>query len=316
MKKIKINYVAAFAVVLILVATTTFGWKNNKNVEVKGDSKIEDKIKSYTLFFSEDIGPRNFNNYDNLTRAEKYLINKFNDLGYEIKVQDFEVDGKLLANVVAYKDEDKNKEKIIVGAHYDSSDSSSADGCSTPIASLLTLAELYNENEGKSGVEFVAFANHEIPLKRSKELGSNHFVEKLKEEGKNIKGAIVLDSLGYYYENILSQRYPFKGPVMPDRGNFIALNGTKNSKEFFEEFTSKFEKDSEVPSLKSQTLTLGRKSSGVESFWENGYDAVLVSDTGVLRNIDIYSKDDNINEINFKYMSEVIKNISEFLSNS
>ena len=315
MKKIKINYVILLSVSLLLIAITTFGWKNNQKVNLSSNIKVENTLKDYTKAFV-DFGPRNIKNYENLTRSTNYIQNEFSKLGYNIEINNFDMDGKSLVNIQANKKNsiDNNKPKIIIGAHYNTGKYSSANGDATPIAALLTLAELVKENPNYN-IEFVAFVNKRIPYMNSKEFGSNEYVKLINKNKQNIKGVIILDSLGFFNNNILSQRYPIIGPSMGTRGNFIAFNGNNQSKDFSNKLSKLFNEGSNVPLVSQCEITLGRKASGINSFWKENYPAILISDTGMLRNLNIYNNDDKIEKINFEYMSNVINGLGKALNN-
>ena len=313
MKKIKINYVVILSIILLLIATTTFGWKNNDKVNLKSDIKAEDSLKDYTKTFI-DFGPRNSKNYENLSKSKNYIQNEFLKLGYNVEANSFDIDGKVVFNIQASKDNlISNKPKIIIGAHYNTGKYSSSNGDATPISALLTLARLAKENPNYD-VKFVAFANKQIPYMNSKEFGSDEYVNLLNKNKENIKGVIILDSLGFFNNNILSQRYPFIGPVMGTRGNFIAINSNNASKDFSNKILKLFNENSTIPVVNESKITLGRKASGVNSFWKNNYPAILITDTGMLRNLNIYNNDDKIGKINFEYMSDVVNSLAKCLN--
>lgn len=318
MKK-RINWVVVLSIILIGLASSTFGWKVSANTDINklGDEKVEVLLKKHMKFFTSMVGERNINNYENLEKGKKYIIDQFTAMGYNIKIEDFEVNGKCVSNVIASsKGIYENNPKVVIGAHYDSIGQPSANGGATPISSLLALAEIFKESRSPYDVEFVAFVNKEKPFMKTDEMGSLLYAKSLKEKNVKIKGAIVIESLGCYSNKMFSQRYPFIGYKYPNKGNFVSIVYNKKSKDFNDDFVTKFKLKSNLPlvNLNGEHI-IGADLCDSYSFWKENFGAIVISDTSIFRMEDINRKKDVEENINYKYMSEIIKNINTALTN-
>ncbi len=85
-----------------------------------------------------------------------------------------------------------NSQMLIIGAHYDSRNSSGANDNASGISLLLELARVLSVESHAVEIKFVAFGSEEILL-----TGSRHFVNSLsKEERKNTIGMVAIDTVG------------------------------------------------------------------------------------------------------------------------
>ncbi|WP_160678521.1 M28 family peptidase [Clostridium sp. C8-1-8] len=316
--KTKVNWVVVLVLSLFLLASTTYGWQKSVKANVRGDEAVVNSLKDNMNKFCKDIGPRDYNNYDNLEKSKRYIMDKFKSMGYNICVQDFQIGDRTFSNITATKNcvnNSKSTKTILVGAHYDSS-TAAADGGATGISALLTLADLYKDSNSNYNVRFAAFVNGEKVFANTNQMGSKIYADYIKNEKQNIESVIILDSLGYYSDKSLSQRYPFIGPVMPNKGNFLAIVGNSSSESLTKGVTNYFEKSCDVPvkSIK-EGLFIGSDIKDSYSFSENGFKTILVTDTSVYRFDDINKEDDRVKNINFDYMSCIVKNLKDYLIN-
>ncbi|MBK1811382.1 M28 family peptidase [Clostridium sp. YIM B02505] len=314
--KRKINWVVVLVLLLFALASTTYGWKSSPKVIVNGDENVAETLKDNVNVFCKDIGPRDYNNYDNLEKSKQYIISKFKTMGYNIGIQDYQIGDKTFSNIIATKDclnKNKDSKTVIIGAHYDSA-LGSADGGASGISALITLADLYKNTNSYHNVRFVAFVNGEKVFAKTDQMGSKIYADYIKQQNENIEGVIVLDSIGYYSDKPLSQRYPFIGPSMPNKANFLTVVGNSNSKDLARNVTNYFNDSSGLPVKNiNQDFLIGYGIKDSYSFSENGFKTVLFTDTSIYRFEHINREDDTVQAIDFKYMSEIVKNLKEYL---
>ena len=201
-------------------------------------------------------------------------------------------------------------EVILLGAHYDTCFNPGADDNASGVAGLLELARLVANRETDRTVEFVAFVNEEPPNFKSDNMGSRIYAMKAKAEKKNIAMVIILESIGYYSQN---QKYPvFLGPFLPHKGNFISVIGNLYSKLLVNKVKSVFKKYSGFPveSAALPTFISGIDYSDHWSFWQEGYPAVMITDTAFLRNHNYHKQSDRADTLNYEKMAYVIEGFS------
>lgn len=212
-------------------------------------------------------------------------------VGWHVKEQLF-TDG---VNVIAYYPQSirARGDKIIVAAHYDTvSGSPGADDNGTGVAVLLELAHLFAEIELPKPLELVFFDREETGLQ-----GSFAFTQ-VSENLDRLQGAIVLDMVGYACDQPGCQAYPQGLPVEPpsEKGDFLAIVGDLEHLDLLRAFQAV------ESSVLLYTLPVPFKGilmpdvlrSDHAPFWLNGIGAVLVTDTGNLRNPHYHQASDQL----------------------
>ncbi len=74
------------------------------------------------------------------------------------------------------------------------------------------------------------FVNEEPPYSHTPDMGSYRYAELLAERGEKVIGMISLETLGCFFEQPGTQKYPLPfGLIYPHTGNFIAFVGLTSS---------------------------------------------------------------------------------------
>ena len=171
--------------------------------------------------------PRNLWHYESLQRAAAYIHGEFTRAGYQPRHQVYEVDGRQVANIEAERRARHRADSVLViGAHYDSvANSPGANDNASGVAVMLELARLHAASAGAgSTVRCVAFVNEEPPYFMTEHMGSFRYAAEAAARGDHIVAMLSLETIGYYSDEVGSQRYPFPFSLMlPSRGNFLAM---------------------------------------------------------------------------------------------
>lgn len=268
------------------------------------------RIQEHVRVLASDIGPRTLvGRYDALMQAELYVSATLAGFGYEPRRQAFMVAGKEVANIEAILS-GTGKGVIVVGAHFDTvSHSPGADDNASAVAVMLELARLAR----KSGpfaktVRFVGFANEEPPFFQTRDMGSRRYAAYCKQNSDKLDAVIVLESVGYYDQRPGSQRYPAPlSLAYPDSGDFIAFVGNLGSTRLTRRLTKLFRENAAFP---SQGGALPGWLTGVGwsdqwSFWREGYDAVMVTDTALFRNPHYHTLGDRPETLDYERTARV-----------
>ncbi|MGB3299455.1 MAG: M28 family peptidase, partial [Phormidesmis sp.] len=138
---------------------------------------------------------------------------------------------------------------IVLGAHYDTEiGSPGADDNGSAIAALLEAARIFSSQSATlqakgalpapRGLKLVFFDQEERQIDGSGLLGSIAFTEKL-DNLTGVKGAIVLDMIGYACHTQGCQAYPPRLPIvnLPETGNFLVVLGLQNHIDVLGAFT-------------------------------------------------------------------------------
>jgi len=200
------------------------------------------RLAGHVAALAVRIGERNPEHPAALAAAAAYVEGEFRKAGYSPLIQEYRLNsGERLQNVAAVLPGEGGSSPIfVVGAHYDTAPGTpGADDNASGVAALLELAARLKARQGKIEIRFVAFSSEEPPYFGTDEMGSRHYAESLKSEGRKVLGMLSLEMLGFYSDAAGSQSYPPPlGLFYPDRGNFIALVSDLGSRKFLRRFAS------------------------------------------------------------------------------
>jgi Zn-dependent M28 family amino/carboxypeptidase len=135
-------------------------------------------------------------------------------------------------------------------------------------------------------VRFVAFVNEEPPSFFTGQQGSAVYAKAARERGDDIRLMVSLETIGCYFDEPGSQRYP---PLFryffPDRGNFLGLVSDFRSGGAMRRMARTFRRHSDFPLEHVATFRWvpGVAWSDHLSFWREGYRALMVTDTAFYR---------------------------------
>jgi len=303
--------------IFFILRSSTIGWRAGKDFFKENNKQLAEKLKQHVFVLSHQIGDRSIFAYDKLNKAADYITKQFKDYGYQVEFQTYQVQGKTVKNIIATKLGRKNPDEIvIVGAHYDTCYNPGADDNASSVASLLELAKLIAEQPVARTIKFIAFVNEEPPFHRTKNMGSVVYAKRAKQEKENIKGVIILESIGFYSNKPKSQRYPpIFGFFYPNKGNFIAVVGNFRSKSLVKKVTAIFKQHSSLPieSFTTFGFVPGVTWSDHWAFWKQGYLAVMLTDTAFYRNPNYHKQSDTYETLDYKSMAEMVKGLTSVL---
>lgn len=205
-------------------------------------------------------------------------------------------------------------ELVIVGAHYDSAHASpGANDNASGVAALCELAQRCAQLPHARTLRFVAFANEEPPYFWTDEMGSVVHARGTKERGENVVAMLSLETLGCYRDEPGSQRYPIGAlsVIYPDRGNFVAFVGDVASRSLVRECIGAFREHAEFP---SEGAALPAAIPGVGwsdhwSFWQEGWPAVMVTDTALFRDDAYHTPADSPERIDHERLARVVRGL-------
>jgi Zn-dependent M28 family amino/carboxypeptidase len=269
-----------------------------------------DRLKAVCAKLAIEIGPRNIYHYGALCRAAQFIAGTFEELGYAADRQEFDAKGKTFANIVAERKGTSAPEEIVlIGAHYDThKNSPGANDNGSAVAALLELARAASHWQRERTLRFVAFTNEEKPFTRTAHMGSRVYARSCRARGDNILGMLCLETIGCCSQQPGSQWLSFRGRLLPRRGDFLALVGDRNSRELLGRISSAFRSGATV---EARALTLprflpGARSSDHWSFWQEGFQAVMATDTGPLRYRHYHKPSDTPDKIDFGFLNRVV----------
>jgi len=304
------------SVTVVVMKTSAFGWRRLEQVDLKfsqQDYLAAQRLRQRVKYLSEDIGIRDYLNYANLEKSARFVEEEFKDLGYTTEIMEYKIDKRLFKNIIATNSKYKKPgPAVIVGAHYDTCSNPGADDNASGVAGLIELAYLLKDEQTGATIKFIAFVNEEPPFFMSQDMGSSVYVRQAKKKREDILGAVILESIGYYRQEPNSQEYPAPlGIFYPNQGNFITMVSNFPSAGMLKILARGFRKASNFPleCFTGPTFIPGVSFSDNWSFWQEGYRAIMVTDTAFLRNPNYHSQADLPHTLDYRKMALVIKGL-------
>ncbi len=264
-----------------------------------------ENLKRHVQHIHFDRNP--YEGYPRLEQAAQYIEKEFLRIGWEAKEDSFQWEGKFYKNIIAEKKGMTSPDRVLIlGAHYDTVPGSpGADDNASAITVLLEVARSIQAVPLGCTVRLIAFSLEEYNF-----VGSTHYVEKLSNREEKILGMISLEMVGFTgpkqdYPPYLNPKY------YPNVGDFIAIIGNERSKELLEKVCQSFR--AHVPRLPLEFLVVPGNGEGMEevrlsdhsTFWDQGFPALLVTDTSFLRNPNYHLPSDSMETLDFEFMRKV-----------
>ncbi len=285
--------------------------------------RLEEHVHALTV----SIGERSIATPQNLKKAQDYIEAFYRGLGLEAELERYRYEDLEPANVIGRIDLSKQPTHFfILGAHYDSvAGTVGADDNASAVAVQLEVARGLKELQTAEGldlsVEFASFALEEPPVFATRHMGSKVRAKKVRESGQKPAGMICLEMVGYSCREIGCQHYPF--PLMfmgyPKTGDFIGIVGNTRSRGLTGSLKKAFQKNPDLPVV---TLTVpfngwpmpSVRLSDHAAFWDEGFPAVMVTDTAFYRNPYYHTPSDAMEKLDFPFMAELVESLLIFFS--
>jgi Zn-dependent M28 family amino/carboxypeptidase len=270
------------------------------------------RLRAHVHHLAGAIGPRNLQHYDALQAADHYIASEFARVGYTPQRQAFRAQGLEVANIEAERAGRHGAARIIViGAHYDTvGRSPGADDNASGVAALLELARLCaSAAHSRVTVRFVAFVNEEPPHFMTETMGSLVYARAAAARGDRVTSMLSLESMGYFSDEPGSQQYPAPFSLFfPDRGNFLAMVSNFRSAPLLLTARAAFKSATTLPVIASPApeWIAGVSWSDHWSFWQQGFRAIMLTDTVPFRYPHYHSSTDTPDRLDYDRLGEVV----------
>ncbi|MBD0256662.1 MAG: M20/M25/M40 family metallo-hydrolase [Cytophagales bacterium] len=255
-----------------------------------------------------------------LEEVKAYVQQHFRACNLRTEQQAFTRTSYMAHNIIGTRAGARHDQVIVLGAHMDAVPGSpGADDNASGVAGMLEVARILSAQEFEWGIGFVGFDLEEQGL-----LGSKAFVQAGPSVGK-VKAYFNFDMIAYARHQPNSQHVP-QGidQLFPEAYAKLKANGFRGDFAFcfsndasdslrlrFEQYAARY-----VPALKVISLKVpddGKiapalfRGSDQASFWDAGYPALSLGDTGEARNKAYHSSHDTLSTIDMQYMAWMVK---------
>ncbi len=262
-------------------------------------------------------------NYDALEKKAAFIEDTFKSFYYSVENQEFLYHEITYRNIVATLEGlHQEKERILLGAHYDAAwGSPGADDNASGVAVLLEAAAILSRQKLNRTVQLVAFTLEEPqPHTINFLIGSETFAREAKKARIPYQAVLILESVGYTDDGEGSQIVPvFVRIPVSRKGNFLGVIANSRSKSIMEAFHRiSQEYVPELITVPYKVPLSGRfipetRFSDHASFWNAGYPALMLTDTAMFRNPHYHTYHDRFETLDFTFMTKVTKAVLSFI---
>jgi Zn-dependent M28 family amino/carboxypeptidase len=319
---IKFKIIAIISFALLPIGGICAG----KEIRSMIDSEqTKQQLRNHLHALTVTIGERSVYLPDNLQKAAAYIKQFYRGIGVAPDSQTYVYSDLRMENIVAeISSGARPKHRFVVGAHYDSvAGTVGADDNASAIAVQLEVARhlttLVAEEKLDLAVKFVSFALEEPPVYGTRHMGSRVYAKMARRQAEKIDGMICLEMVGYACHEPGCQDYPF--PLMfmnyPKKGNFIGIVNNFKSRGFARNLTAKFQKNKQLPVVRLTVPLNGWilpavRLSDHASFWDQGFRAVMVTDSAFFRNPRYHTAADTMDTLDYEFMAELVESLLLF----
>jgi len=306
-----------FLVVLAGAALSPAG--NLSRKELMDRREIRQHLEEHLRFLSVTLGDRSIYRPKNLKAAADYVFQNFAAMGYAPRRQTFIYLGEEVGNIIAG---DENPDGYyILGAHYDTvAGTPGADDNASGMAVLLEVARLARNLARPKPWAFIGFTCEEPPAFFTPSMGSRVYAKQARKQQAKILGMLCLEMVGYYSQLPGSQSLPLPLRLMgyPTTGNFIGLVSDRRSRPLMVRLEAAIKAGGVLPAV-TLAVPLGGhllpevRLSDHANFWDEGYPAVMLTDTAFMRNLHYHGPGDVMDRLDLKAMTELTLGLVNFI---
>jgi Peptidase family M28 len=287
--------------------------------EINMNTAIRNHLYRHVDTLAGLIGPRVLSNPVSIKATTGYIERQWRDMGFEVRHESFDALGQTATNLfVEIPGLKPNNQVVILGAHYDTVlGTPGADDNASAVATLLEVSRLLIGVHGQRTIRLIAFACEEPPYFNFNSMGSQHHAAGCRSRQEDIVGMLCLEMVGYFTDDRV-QRVPSSIPkwlhwLFPRRGNFLAAVGNLKSIPLAWVFRRGFKSGANFPLF---SICLPKRVSEIQlsdnrAFWDQGYPALMLTDTSFLRNPHYHQSTDLPNTLDYDAMTHVTLGVAE-----
>jgi aminopeptidase YwaD len=232
--------------------------------------------------------------------AADYIDTKLSGMGLTVRRQHVAFGGETMPNVLADKAGTTCPERLfVVGAHYDSvAAGPGADDNASGVAGMLEIARVLQDTGLPISVRFAGFALEENGL-----YGSRVMAQALRNRNAQVVGMVSLEMIGFTtsgQDQFVGTENDYLGMAGDPASEYLArVFGAASFayNNFFFAFGAVID-PAVLPDI--------RRSDNA-AFWDQGYRALILTDTANFRNPNYHTATDTIDTLDFGFMANSVR---------
>ena len=307
-------YASALLLGICAVAVACSGRVERVSAAHTDIATLEVRLREHVQELAGKIGERNVFRPEGLEAAARYITRDLVASGFSPAAQSFTAFGRDVRNIEAELTGTVRADEILVlGAHYDS-----VEGCpgandnGSGVAALLEVARALKASRQQRTIRFVAFVNEEPPFFQGPQMGSVVSARRSRVRGERIVGMLSLETIGYYTDAANTQEYPAPLNLLyPSTGNFIGMVSNVRSRQLLTRVATAFRAATRFPiqSAVAPASLPGVGWSDHWAYWQEGYPAVMLTDTAPYRYPHYHTVHDTPDKLRYPQFAQVVAGI-------
>ena len=281
--------------------------------------EIRANLTRHLTYLSVTLGDRSIWRPGNLKAAEDYISQNFTAMGYAPRRQGYRYMDAEVGNIIAGDEHPGGY--YILGAHYDTvAGTPGADDNASGVAVLLEAARLVRRLSPPRPWAFIGFTLEEPPASFTPAMGSKVYAQQARRQNARILGMLCLESVGYYSQTPHSQSLPLSLKLLgySTTGNFIGLVSDWRSRPLMDQLAAAIRGACRLPAVTLSVPFGGHilpevRLSDHSSFWDEGYPAVMLTDTAFMRNPNYHEPGDVMDHLDLAAMTELTLGLVNFI---
>jgi hypothetical protein len=279
--------------------------------------ELPHRLRRHVDVLAELIGERNSSNPSGLETARAYIRRELADMGHASVDQPFRVHDREAINIeVALPGRRAERSTLIVGAHYDTARGTpGADDNASAVSMLLEIARELVGRQLRRPVRLVVFDCEEMPHFGLDQMGSQHHATELRRTGERVLGMVCLESVGFYPRGPVAARdlpWPLRWANRLLGQRYVVIVSDLRSVRFGLPFVCRFATSGTFPFLPAALPVRwvpDIERSDHRGYWEQGFAALMVTDTANLRNPNYHEPTDRLATLDLPRMARLCRQL-------
>jgi hypothetical protein len=295
-----------------------FAGDGTRGTSAPGLDVLEGRLRASVTHLAETIGERNAFQTEALDRAADWIQGEWKAQGLTIVEQRYSIGERgPFRNLEVDVAGPAGAPILLIGAHYDSvSGSPGADDNASGVAVLMEVTRALKGAPLSRRLRCVAFTNEEPPWFCSENMGSRRYAKMARARGDEIEAMVSLETLGWYSDEPGSQQYPPGfGFFYPAEGNFVGVVTRIRDRPLVVRALERLRPATGLPVRAAAVWATipGVYWSDHWSFWEEGYPAMMITDTAYFRNPHYHAFTDVPVNVDFPRLADITAGIIQMV---
>jgi hypothetical protein len=274
-------------------------------------------LRRHVEVLAELIGERNTPRPSSLDASRSYLRRELSDMGHQVIDRPFRVFDRAAMNLeVVLPGTRPELPTLVIGAHYDSVEGTpGADDNASAVAILLEISRALVNRPVRRTVRIVFYDCEEQPYFAMGDMGSQHHAAQLRRSGEKVLGMICLESLGYFpkgRKGLPGVPWPLRWMTRAFGQRYVVIVSNPASIPFGLRFLWKFATSGFFPFLPAAVPVKWVPEislSDHRGYWEQGFGALMITDTALLRNPNYHRPSDRLKTLDLKRMTRLCRQL-------